>query len=86
MVISFIPKATFPDEVCPKAHDPGSEKSSLRITPPKSGRYSGVGVIGKVGITVAVAVAGNHSTVAVGMEVRVVVGVFSKIGNGLSDG
>jgi hypothetical protein len=42
--------------------------------------------MGEVGTTVGVEVAGNHSTVAVGIEVWVGVRVFSKTGDGISPG
>jgi hypothetical protein len=80
MVSSSSPRAIFPEDVWPKVHDPGSEKSSWRITAPKSSRLSGVGVMGKVGTMVGVDVAGNHSTVAVIVGVVVGEGVLSIIG------
>jgi hypothetical protein len=42
--------------------------------------------MGKVGTIVGVAVAGNHSTVAVAVEVWVGVRVFSKTGDRISPG
>jgi hypothetical protein len=55
-------------------------------TSPRFGRKSGVGVITCVGTLVGVAVAGNQSTVAVGVGEMVGVGESSRSGEGVSTG
>jgi hypothetical protein len=79
-VSSLIPKEMLPEDVEPKTHRSGSVKSSLNMTSPRFGGNSGVGVLPRSGIMVGVVVGGNHSTVAVGEDVDVAVGVNSTLG------
>jgi hypothetical protein len=86
IVSSSNPRAILPEDNVPRVHPAGSEKSSLNINSPIFGRKSGVGETCRVGRIVGVAVAGNHSTVADGTAVGVVVWVSLAIGRGVSTG
>jgi hypothetical protein len=82
-VSSFFPNATLPEDVFPRVQDPGEEKSSVKITSPTPAMNSGVGVSCGVGWLVGVFVGGNHTIVAVAVDVGVCVGVLTCAG-GLS--
>ena len=75
MVSSFFPSATLPASDVPNAQRSPLEKSSLNMISPISGFKISVAVRTGVEKGVGVVVAGNHTTVSVGVNVEVSTGV-----------
>ena len=86
MVNSFFPSAALPASVAPSDQWSPFEKSSVSRILPTSGFNTSVDVTIGVRKSVGVAVGGNHTIVAVGVDVFVGVGVLDGTGSGVPAG